>query len=67
METKAFKNVRLRGVGALAGGRGRHSAKPQQVRERIMRLSPPPYLELFGRRVVKDWVVFGNQVEEELI
>jgi len=48
-------------------GRGRHSAKPQQVRERIMRLSPPPYLELFGRRVVKDWVVFGNQVEEELI
>ena len=47
--------------------RGRHSSKPQQVRERIMRLSPGPYLELFGRRVVKDWVVFGNQVEEELV
>jgi len=47
--------------------RGRHSSKPQQVRESIMKLSPGPYLELFGRRNIKDWVVFGNQIEEELI
>ena len=47
--------------------RGRHSAKPQQVRESIMRLSPGPYLELFGRRKIEDWVVFGNQVENDLL
>ena len=47
--------------------RGRHSAKPQQVRESIERLSPGPYLELFGRRAIENWTVFGNQVEEELI
>ena len=47
--------------------RGRHSSKPDQVRDSIMRLSPGPYLELFGRRTVKDWVVFGNQIEAELI
>jgi N6-adenosine-specific RNA methylase IME4 len=47
--------------------RGRHSSKPQQVRESIMRLSPGPYLELFGRREIQDWVVFGNQIEKELL
>lgn len=47
--------------------RGRHSAKPQQVRERVMRLSPGPYLELFGRRKEDGWTVFGNQVEEALL
>lgn len=47
--------------------RGRHSSKPQQVRERIERLSPGPFLELFGRRNIPGWVVFGNQIEEELI
>lgn len=47
--------------------RGRHSSKPQQVRESIERLSPGPYLELFGRRAVPNWAVFGNQVIEELV
>lgn len=47
--------------------RGEHSAKPQIVRERIERLSPRPYLELFGRRSIEGWTVFGNQIVEELI
>ena len=47
--------------------RGKHSAKPQQVRESIMRMSPGPYLELFGRRKIDDWVVFGNQIEDDLL
>jgi N6-adenosine-specific RNA methylase IME4 len=42
--------------------RGKHSAKPEQVRALIERVSPPPYLELFGRAAVRDWVVFGNEV-----
>ena len=47
--------------------RGRHSAKPDQVRDSIMKLSPGPYLELFARRSSRDWVVFGNQIDEELV
>ena len=51
----------------LECSRGRHSSKPDEVRDRIMRLSPGPYLELFGRRKVSDWTVFGNEVEYELV
>jgi N6-adenosine-specific RNA methylase IME4 len=47
--------------------RGRHSAKPDQVRSSIERLSPGPFLELFGRRAIPGWVVFGNQVIQELV
>jgi N6-adenosine-specific RNA methylase IME4 len=42
--------------------RGLHSEKPEAVRERIERLSPGPYLELFGRKSVPGWTVFGNQL-----
>ena len=40
-----------------------HSTKPALVRECIERASPPPYLELFGRRRVQNWVVWGNEIE----
>jgi N6-adenosine-specific RNA methylase IME4 len=46
--------------------RGRHSAKPEQVRTLIERVSPGPYLELFGLRMVPGWMVFGNQIEGTL-
>jgi N6-adenosine-specific RNA methylase IME4 len=42
---------------------GEHSAKPAEVRERIMRLLTGPYLELFARRTVPGWTVWGNEVE----
>jgi len=48
-------------------GRGAHSSKPQQVRERSQRLSPGPYLELFGRRSIPGWHVFGNEIIEQLL
>jgi N6-adenosine-specific RNA methylase IME4 len=47
--------------------RGAHSAKPEIVRHMIERLSPGPYLELFGRSPRTGWTVFGNQIVEELI
>jgi len=47
--------------------RGKHSSKPMQVRERIERLSPGPYLEMFGRRAIDGWTVFGNECERELV
>jgi N6-adenosine-specific RNA methylase IME4 len=42
---------------------GRHSAKPEEVRQIIMRTSPGPYLELFARRQVSGWSVWGDEVE----
>jgi len=47
--------------------RGAHSCKPDAIRERIERLSPPPYLEMFGRKSVDGWTVFGNEVSDELV
>lgn len=45
-----------------------HSQKPEEVRLLIERVSPPPYLELFGRAEVHvaNWTVFGDQVERKL-
>lgn len=48
------------------GDRGEHSAKPEHVRALVERVSPPPYLELFGRRPAHGWVVFGNQITRGL-
>ena len=47
--------------------RGIHSRKPWPVRRRIERVSPGPYLELFGRELVEGWTVFGNEVAEDVL
>ena len=41
--------------------RREHSPKPDQVRERIERLVPGPYLELFARETKPGWECWGNQ------
>lgn len=46
--------------------RGRHSAKPGRMYEKIERVSPGPYLELFARRQREGWVSWGNEIEEDL-
>jgi N6-adenosine-specific RNA methylase IME4 len=46
--------------------RGKHSAKPERIRDKIEIVSPGPYLELFGRRQAEGWTVFGNQLNEDL-
>jgi N6-adenosine-specific RNA methylase IME4 len=46
--------------------RAQHSAKPEQIRQMLERSSPGPYLELFGRRKVDGWTVWGNQIERNL-
>ena len=46
--------------------RGRHSGKPERVRAVIERVSPGPYLELFGRKPADGWVVFGDTIERGL-
>ncbi len=47
--------------------RGKHSQKPDQVRGFIERASPGPYLELFGRLAVHNWLVWGNEVSRDLL
>ncbi len=52
----------------LLANRTSHSRKPASVREQIERVSPGPYLELFGRELLPNssWTVFGNQIEDLL-
>ena len=42
---------------------GEHSAKPEEARRRIMRLFGGPYLELYGRKPVPGWTVWGNEIQ----
>jgi N6-adenosine-specific RNA methylase IME4 len=42
--------------------RTRHSEKPEAVRKLVEKVSPKPRLELFGRRTVPGWTVWGNEV-----
>lgn len=43
-----------------------HSAKPEEVRRRIERLFDGPYLELFGRKLIDGWTVWGDEVPFEI-
>jgi N6-adenosine-specific RNA methylase IME4 len=45
--------------------RTEHSRKPTAVREIIERVSPGPYLEMYGRQSPPNehWTVYGNQVQ----
>jgi site-specific DNA-methyltransferase (adenine-specific) len=43
---------------------GRHSAKPAEVRDRIVRLmGDVPRIELFARERAQGWEAWGNEVE----
>jgi N6-adenosine-specific RNA methylase IME4 len=43
-----------------------HSEKPQEVRRRIERLFPGPYLELYARQPVEGWATWGNEIASPL-
>lgn len=42
--------------------RTKHSAKPDEFRADIEKVSPGPRLELFGRALSPGWTVWGNQI-----
>ena len=47
--------------------RGRHSAKPDEVRDRIVQLMGDlPRIELFARQKTPGWDVWGNEVESDI-
>lgn len=43
-----------------------HSKKPAGVRKLVESVSPGPYLELYGRETVPNWMVYGNEVARTL-
>lgn len=63
-KAKHFNSHGLKSWGEFA--RGRHSAKPEEIRDLIEKASGGPYLELFGRKPTKGWTVLGNKIEERL-
>lgn len=47
--------------------RGRHSAKPPEVRDRIVQLlGDLPRIELFAREKVPGWDSWGNEIESDI-
>lgn len=60
-DAKRFNDKSLKSW--IESDRGRHSAKPEIVREMIEKASPGPYLEMFARSPVNGWDVWGNEVE----
>jgi N6-adenosine-specific RNA methylase IME4 len=47
----------------IVAPRGKHSAKPVEVREMIERLYPTlPKIELFARERVPGWDAWGNEI-----
>ena len=50
----------------IEASRGRHSEKPDAVREMIERASPGPRLELFARKLVPGWFAWGHEISESL-
>jgi len=51
----------------LEAGRTRHSEKPAEIRKLVEKVSPGPYLEMYGRRPPANpaWTVFGNELTSE--
>jgi N6-adenosine-specific RNA methylase IME4 len=50
-------------VNAIITRKEEHSRKPDAQYDLIRRCSPGPYLELFARRQVEGWTIWGNQAE----
>lgn len=52
---------RAQGLTAFDAPRGRHSAKPETLREMAERVSHGPYLEMFARTAAAGWDAWGNE------
>lgn len=50
----------------LSEKRSVHSKKPVSIIEKIEKVSPGPYLELFGRNTRQGWTVWGNEIKRDL-
>lgn len=46
---------------------GRHSSKPAVFYERVERMSPGPYADVFARQPREGWSVWGDEVESDFV
>ncbi len=60
----SFEAKNLRSWGEFK--RRQHSAKPEEIRDKIHLASPGPRLELFARRAVEGWTCWGNEVARDV-
>ena len=52
----------------IIANRGEHSKKPNEVRDKIVRLCGDlPRIELFARQKTQGWDVWGNEVESDIV
>jgi N6-adenosine-specific RNA methylase IME4 len=58
---------RSQGITAIHAPRTTHSAKPDEMRRMIERVSYAPRLELFARREAEGWDVWGNEVRSDVL
>jgi len=56
---------RAQGKTVFYARRTAHSVKPEDMRQMIELVSYPPYIELFARRRVEMWDVWGNDIKPE--
>lgn len=59
---KTIDGKRAQGITGFDAPRTRHSAKPEEMRRMIERVSYGPYIELFARKETPGWDVWGNEV-----
>jgi N6-adenosine-specific RNA methylase IME4 len=64
-EDDRFDDLGLRSW--IAAPRGRHSEKPDVIRELLERASPGPRLEIFARKLNRGWYSWGHEIAEPLI
>lgn len=57
---------RAQGIDVIFAPRQAHSVKPEEMRKQIELVSHGPYLEMFARRPVKGWSVWGRDVDSNI-
>lgn len=58
---------RSQGVTVIHAPRTTHSAKPNEMRHMIEKVSHAPRLELFARHKTEGWNVWGNEVRSDIV
>jgi site-specific DNA-methyltransferase (adenine-specific) len=62
--TKHLKSRKVRQIVEAVRERGKHSKKPNEIREKIVEMfGDLPRIELFARERVSGWEAWGNEVE----
>ena len=64
--TKHLKSRKVRQLVEAKRNRGKHSQKPQEIRDKIVEMfgSELPKIELFARQKVDGWDAWGNEVPQ---